>query len=571
VLIVALIGTALSFNNKALSSVVRDYYIDQNFSIESLKNLLEENASIDSVEALVQALPASYRKHYTMITKSQSLQGATTLEPRIILVGDRADSVPINPKLRTFMDQGPQSYQDALTLSIKANPKHRGARGTTEDRVEIMDFKDGVFTFFELSFREDAAGKRFQISEPNPPRCLSCHIGTQNPANPALASEASPRPIWRFRYPDWTDPSTDLFGDDKGTDGFKTGWPQHWAKRESDAKKGVPNRTNLFPLQSDNYDAQSLYYPTPSSNQHVDQKLEWQNAVRVAKLLATTPDFLRYQYAIYGAIKACPKIDEFLPPSVRAQHKQSSEKYAIATAAAIDERSNIMTRKQKRIIGAIRYLFEGRGLMINHFWTAFEPINNGSKAGDGPILYMEAAFSDRSENGSTLPYDQQTRYEKSLAFEQMYYGSEYGVSRFFPPADEIRRKASDREPLIDCNALKAASLAGFAEPLDQGPPKPPATIRRHSGKELPPQIKEIVQNHCLSCHNPNTKIGQVYGDFLDQKVIAENFITHTNPSASLLWERVSKKQMPPKGAAPLSSRQIATLKAWIYQGGPAAN
>jgi hypothetical protein len=81
------------------------------------------------------------------------------------------------------------------------------------------------------------------------------------------------------------------------------------------------------------------------------------------------------------------------------------------------------------------------------------------------------------------------------------------------------------------------------------------------------QIAPILVSHCLECHRGSDPEG---GLNLTERALAQQggdsgkAIVVGHAAESLLWERVSSDEMPPK--YPLSNAKKAMLKQWIYEG-----
>jgi hypothetical protein len=81
------------------------------------------------------------------------------------------------------------------------------------------------------------------------------------------------------------------------------------------------------------------------------------------------------------------------------------------------------------------------------------------------------------------------------------------------------------------------------------------------------QITPILVSHCLECHQgkkPEGGLNLSDRDFLANGGDSGEAVVVGNANDSLLWERVSNDEMPPKH--PLSDSQKKVLKAWIDQG-----
>lgn len=81
------------------------------------------------------------------------------------------------------------------------------------------------------------------------------------------------------------------------------------------------------------------------------------------------------------------------------------------------------------------------------------------------------------------------------------------------------------------------------------------------------EIRPLLVSHCLECHRgPESKGGL---DLSDPQLFARGgdsgqVIVPGSASESLLWERVSEDEMPPKHS--LGKSQKRTLRNWIDQG-----
>lgn len=122
------------------------------FSIHDLKRVLA-TGKIQSIEELLSALPAPMRKQYVLMHTSRSIQQASPLSPRAILVSPKGGLV------LTFNGGDP-------TLAGHQN-------------VELMQFDEAKseFYFHDLEFQ---AGGKPHMSGRNPEKCLKCH-GSQYP------------------------------------------------------------------------------------------------------------------------------------------------------------------------------------------------------------------------------------------------------------------------------------------------------------------------------------------------------------------------------------------------------
>jgi len=429
---------------KAKAEADESKYVDRRFGIEALETLITNNPGITSIETLIPNLPVSYLSNHTFITKSQSIQGASLEFPRVILYGNymstNTSANEVTRAARGF--KGKYEKYDALTIAYKTHPNLPGARGITDDFVEVIDFKDGQFKFFEVKFLPGTT-QRVSISKENPAKCMSCHLGTQNPLVANRAAPVTPRPIWKFRYPDWNDSLTTVYGDDRGASESPEGWKSFLEKNKNNP------RVNQLIGNTDCYvHGANDCYPTPNVNIHMDAKIDWLNSQRVATELMNSVDYAKYKYAIYGSLKACNQIETFLPDPVRKQIRGNTSDYMNDSKKRINTRTNIVIDRQHQITGSIRYLFEGRGLNIKTWWTSFQPKSGMPKAGDGEIEYFRAAIS----KGYSAP----ARDYLSKAFEETAYAKNDSIIEFMPKLDDVVN--SYNEPDVSCEKLKAKSL-----------------------------------------------------------------------------------------------------------------
>ena len=89
------------------------------------------------------------------------------------------------------------------------------------------------------------------------------------------------------------------------------------------------------------------------------------------------------------------------------------------------------------------------------------------------------------------------------------------------------------------------------------------------------EIRPLLEDRCLDCHDQDTKKGGVALDSFYASTLptdsGEKILVPRQPDHSLLLQRVTatdpKLRMPPKGK-PLSPSQIETLRTWIAEGAP---
>jgi hypothetical protein len=132
--------------------------------IGNLNDLLAYTSSSqgpESVEDVLSQLSTDLLKYYSLIRESRSLQESSPQNPRVVLFGQDAKFI----------------------LAFNGDPKEKGY-----NTLEAIQFTPGkTFEFREIEFIK---GKKPQISEANPIKCMQCH-GIQ--LTPLMDSY----PVWR--------------------------------------------------------------------------------------------------------------------------------------------------------------------------------------------------------------------------------------------------------------------------------------------------------------------------------------------------------------------------------------
>lgn len=123
---------------------------------------------IESVEDLLKVMPLDLRSKFNLMYQSESIQGASPLQPRVVMYGNRGPFI-------TFNGSKEQSGGDS---------------------VEVLQFNERVknFELCEFDFSERARLNDHIYSGINPPKCLSCHANGEGPEKV--------KPIWE-PYPQW--------------------------------------------------------------------------------------------------------------------------------------------------------------------------------------------------------------------------------------------------------------------------------------------------------------------------------------------------------------------------------
>ncbi len=168
---------------KALDSDLKtEVLFDREQLRESIQNFnqISLEPSTDPVDVFISRLPKNYRRHFTMIHRSFSIQEATPMAPRVVLFGPHAKVV----------------------MTFNAGPEYDGKKLAGGETIEIMEYdsKAKEWHFSELSFDKNKKAKL----EEHPAKCVMCHSGTPK------AVELSQAPFYKGKlkpifpqYPFW--------------------------------------------------------------------------------------------------------------------------------------------------------------------------------------------------------------------------------------------------------------------------------------------------------------------------------------------------------------------------------
>jgi mono/diheme cytochrome c family protein len=115
--------------------------------------------------------------------------------------------------------------------------------------------------------------------------------------------------------------------------------------------------------------------------------------------------------------------------------------------------------------------------------------------------------------------------------------------------------------------LPGVVILGFLPAVVGAQSAPSSSAGAQDTRVLAQRVGTILADHCVSCHGPEQKKG---GLDLSRRSTAlvggksGNAIVPGEPEMSLVVEKVSEGEMPPKGA--LSREQLATVRAWVEAG-----
>jgi hypothetical protein len=253
---------------------------------------------VRSIDELLPLLPENYRKNYTFVYQSRSLQAPAVSPqwPRTILYGEDA------------------KFLMAFTKNPATPPESQ-----LEDSLETIEFNEAksVFQFRLIPF---APGKDPLATEPeiNPVLCKGCH-GTD------------PRPNWDA-YNMWPGVygSVSRLGCDtmqEGTAELKNYLAFLAGNRKRDRYQFLPPETlgrqeNTGCPRTPDHDYTFSNAAVMDPNAQLTSQLFGLNARRIKRLVTESPSFPIFKYLWAGLAKNCMgDVDKFFPPRYVAEKK----------------------------------------------------------------------------------------------------------------------------------------------------------------------------------------------------------------------------------------------------------
>lgn len=112
----------------------------------------------DFIDSFIPLLPKNYRRHFSLVHRSFSVQKASPLSPRVILYG---------PDAKVMM---------TFNAGVDENKSHQEGG----DTIEVIEWNSERirWDFSEIKFIDKIA-----IQERNPAKCIMCHAGTPKPVS----------------------------------------------------------------------------------------------------------------------------------------------------------------------------------------------------------------------------------------------------------------------------------------------------------------------------------------------------------------------------------------------------
>lgn len=272
-------------------------FTEQNLSKAAIESLISApDCNIKSFEDLFTHLPKSYFDGYTLLYKSESLQGphqVDFLNPRAIVFGNVAENA-IPPLVMTF----------------NGNLKQPGFESLEFVEIKPGIAKEEIFRYFELT----SDGKKLTLSGNNPAKCMRCH---DSPARPILKTY----PKWTGSYGSEAFPSADNFDIENYL-------------RFSEVAETHSRYKFLKPIKEPQY--QDL-----KNSISLFGTLMLNGLVKVnARVVSATPEYNKTKFSIVSAFLQCPSWPETIPGDVRNALEKNIDKIFDLKNSWSDEKLN---------------------------------------------------------------------------------------------------------------------------------------------------------------------------------------------------------------------------------------
>jgi hypothetical protein len=319
------------------------------FDFRSLKKTIDDNR-VETIEDLLPLLPYNYRSAFVLMYESRSLQTASYAFPRVILYGA-------------------SNYGDRHDRLVMAYQSDSSPASNRPDVLEVFEWDPVLASYTPYEIQFQGKGRGYKLGDTSV--CMHCHM------NP-------PRPNWTA-YPFWPG----LYG--SGTrplDAYTYQEETAIQAKEFEEIRGVLANWKANPRTAalikysvpDNLDGPGLH----DWAKGLSAKLGEQNLSRVSQMLYDSPEYEKYQYAIYAALRnrGCD-MPSFFQPEVWERLKQGVFDYskqivflndAFASVDAVTQVSLVVNTdrwlqrsvkfddKEAPCLAWLRLIFEGRGI-----------------------------------------------------------------------------------------------------------------------------------------------------------------------------------------------------------------
>lgn len=148
--------------------------------IEKYNNELAASNPVDAIDSFISLLPENYRRHFSLVHRSFSIQKGTPTSPRVILYGPDAK----------------------LMITFNAGQDIDGTKMQGGEGIEVIEWNANQKTWDFSELKLDASHR--MVKEVNPAKCTMCHAGTPKPVNIKNAEfyKGKLKPIFP-QYPFW--------------------------------------------------------------------------------------------------------------------------------------------------------------------------------------------------------------------------------------------------------------------------------------------------------------------------------------------------------------------------------
>lgn len=256
---------------------------------------LVKDHQIKRIEDLLPLLPEQYRSKFALIYKSESAQGASATQPRVILFGDSGS--------------GKDFQRAQLILAFNGSPDQKGGQVLESIEYEPQAKK---FMFRSIDFSSGVA----KIHE-NPEQCMKCHSKSLHPnwdtyplwpgaigGNENGHSKMGPSGRMMTYYPDI---------EVAAAKHFLSSAPTHDRYRHLKLGPEIKNESMLL---------QAL----GARNVGLSQLFTTYNAEKVLAEITRSPEFSKFEKAFSAAIDNSPAFFSYLPDPQAAKLRYETRK-----------------------------------------------------------------------------------------------------------------------------------------------------------------------------------------------------------------------------------------------------
>jgi hypothetical protein len=273
------IASFASFSSAAAASEV--------FSFAKLEEQIKAH-HVKSIEELLPLLPEQYRSKYALIYKSESAQGASAAEPRVILFGD----------------SGPAHDPKPAQLIMAFTGSDRQAGGKILETIEFNP-ESKKFVFRSIDFRSGTP-----VIQENPKQCMACHSKSLHPNWDTYA-------LWPGALGGHHLGHDEVYPDVEAMAGHRL---LSKADKHKRYKYLVPEGSGKV------LDPGKLLSTLDRNNTELAHLFTTYNSERVLAEMAQAPDFLKYEKVFVAAINNSPQFFSLLPDQDAAKQRYQTLK-----------------------------------------------------------------------------------------------------------------------------------------------------------------------------------------------------------------------------------------------------